>query len=200
MTTATAKTTKAAYNRSAIAAVFHKYSGELLGYIAEPSQPRNADGSAKPWHQLTEDLGEWSCTCDGCAVWGYECRHLAALHQLLDAQAKASEVRADNETVAALTELFETFAEPEQVEAVQEETTTVEETPASITEIFESSAPVEEPAPVAVVPAPAAPVKVVVVAAKKPAPTATKRRDSTLSSAYADTSWLNILPSRQVAS
>ena len=58
-----------------LARVYDKDSGVCLGYLVQPSQPRNPDGSLKPWYEVTWERDGWHCTCPACV----ECKHITAV-------------------------------------------------------------------------------------------------------------------------
>ncbi len=60
----------------AIARIVSK-QGQFLGYIAQPSQPRNPDGSVKAWYEVrwNGEATRWECNCASHRP----CRHIAAV-------------------------------------------------------------------------------------------------------------------------
>lgn len=71
-----------AYRGTTLARVYDKESGACLGYLAEPEQRYDENGTVIPWYQITcDNHGEWHCTCDGNAKWHRECKHIRAAQE-----------------------------------------------------------------------------------------------------------------------
>jgi hypothetical protein len=80
---------KAVYQGGTLVRVYDRETKEVLGYVAKPAQPLNADGSVKVWYQVTCDHdGCWHCTCDGNAKWNRQCMHIDAAQELCEIRVK----------------------------------------------------------------------------------------------------------------
>lgn len=81
----------------AIARVTDKSTGTFLGYIAQPSEPRNPDGTVKAWYEVTWNplALRWECRCESRKP----CKHIAAVEAGI-AERKAAD-EATTEPVAS---------------------------------------------------------------------------------------------------
>jgi hypothetical protein len=100
---------KAVYQGGTLVRVYDKATGAVLGYVAKPAQPRNADGTVKTWYQITCDLrGCWHCTCEGNAKYHRQCMHIDAAMELCEIRARQGRPGCYAEAVPAPVVLPET--------------------------------------------------------------------------------------------